>query len=111
MEIVKCNASASKEKKPGLFSRWNPWSKESVKKDPPPSEANAETVIAKVNDKLVVMTDMLSAIQKSVDGLNARIYVLQTELDNLKTHALAHYTTARNAVGYEKALNKAKGIN
>ena len=104
MEIVKCDTSASKEKKPGLFAKLllrNNALFPGTKKEVVVSEGIAECQ-QKIDDLTLLVRDLMQQQQ----ALVAEIHELKTSISDLRTRAIAHYTTARNAVGYEKAIRK-----
>lgn len=104
MEIVKCDASTSKEKKSGLFAKLllrNNALFPGTKKEVAISDGIAECQ-QKIDDLTLLVRDLMYQ-QKA---LVTEIHELKTSISDIRTRAIAHYTTARNAVGYEKAIKK-----
>lgn len=96
MEIVDCNASPAKEKKPGLLSGLF-----GSKKETSHSEEIAKYQ-QKIEDLILLVRDLMQQQQ----ALVTEIHELKTSISDIRTRAIAHYTTARNAAGYEKAIKK-----
>lgn len=104
MEIVECSTKASKEKKPGLFAKLllrNNALFPGVKKEVAISED-----IDKCQQKIDDLTLLVRELMQQQKALATEIRELKTSISDLRTRAIAHYTTARNAVGYEKAIKK-----
>ena len=104
MEIVDCNASSAKEKKLGLFAKLllkNNALFPGTKKEVVISEG-----IAECQQKIEDLTLLVRELMQQQQALVAEIHELKTGISDIRTRAIAHYTTARNAAGYEKAIKK-----
>ena len=104
MEIIDCNASPAKEKKPGLFAKLllkNNALFPGTKKEVVISED-----VAKCQQKIDDLTLLVRELMQQQQALVAEIHELKTSISDIRTRAIAHYTTARNAAGYEKAIKK-----
>ena len=104
MEIVDCDASPAKEKKPGLFARL--LLRNNASFPVRNKEVAISADIAKCQEKIDDLTLLVRELMQQQQALVTEIHELKTSISDIRTRAIAHYTTARNAAGYEKAIKK-----